>query len=355
MTWWDTDWQHRFIYEIPNENLPDGEELADFPFHIDLGKDAPANFWSHVKSDGSDVRVVDRDGTQITGCHLEGWDYDNQKGHLWCKKTVAQDTGSNTDWVYVYYGNDEASADWDKEGTYNSAYKMVQHLDEASGQHLDATANGNDSNAVSVTDQDAVGNIDGADEFDLSNKYIRIPDDPEWDLPNGQLTVGCWMYPHTNTPGAHMRLVRRPGSSVNCNWGITILASSGYLNGVIRLRGGDYVGSLLSEEQVAVNEWQYVVLTWDGSNIELFHDGVSKGSDSLSGTIWGQSDPLYIGAGNTTADEFDGLIDEVRISNVARSSEWIAFAYLSDKGEAGTAGEEESQEAPAAQAYAFIM
>lgn len=119
MSWWNSEWSHRFAYEIPNANLPDGESLVDFPLHIDLTSDAPAEFWSRVQADGDDIRVVDSDdSTQLTGCHLEGWDQGGSLGHLWVKCTLPQDTGSNTYTVYIYYGNAGAVAEWDKEGTY---------------------------------------------------------------------------------------------------------------------------------------------------------------------------------------------------------------------------------------------
>lgn len=349
-SWWNTDWTHRFKYTILNDNLPDGESLVDFPLHIDLTNDAPAGFWSHVKSDGSDIRVVDRDGIQLTGCHLEGWDYANHKGHLWVKKTIAQDTGSNTDFVYVYYGNAGAAADWDKEGTYNTGYKAVWHLDESTGHYLDATANGNDSTAEQVTSQTATGRINGCPEFDGAHNYIEVPDSDSLSALSA-LTIKALFKRDENT--GDRRLVSK-WTPNNQEYRTSIRFSSGKFRVGIYGKEKDTSGT-----DFTAGVWVDVAVTWDGSNqAKVYKDGALYETLTLSNvpSPTNKTSPFVFGKHGSSASEYwDGLIDEVRISDVARSAEWIAFAYLSDKGDAGTAGAEEQQVPAAAQPYSFIM
>ncbi len=343
MSWWDTGWSYRFKYEIPNANLPDGESLTDFPLHIDLTNDAPAEFWTHVKSDGSDIRVVDNDdSTQLTGCHLEGWDYANQKGHLWVKKTIAQDTGANTDCVYVYYGNAGASADWGKAGTYKADYKAVWHLDETTGHYLDATSNNNDSTAEDVTSRTAAGKIDNCPEFDGSSDEITITENGTLDFTKG-FAIKAWIYPHT-TSDAHTWVGKRTNYRIAQNGQKLLFTNFGIKD---YTTAGNYI--------TAANQWYDIVVVFDDSDDVLFYV-----NGEWKETITGTADcvpcdtPLTIGQTNNGSNYFDGLIDEVRILGAIPSAEWIAFAHLSDKGDAGTAGAEES--APvAAKGYAFLM
>lgn len=360
MTWWNNHWKYRFKYEIPNANLPSGGSLTDFPLHIDLS-DAPAGFWSHVKSDGSDIRVVDSDGeTQLTGCHLESWDYNNHKGHLWVKKAVPQKGASNTDWVYVYYGNAGASADWDKEGTYDSGYVGVWHLDESSGHYLDATGNNNDSTTEQVTSRTATGKINGCPDFDGVDDRVIFPDIATLDGV-AKVTFEAWFKP--DTLGDWEAIITKVASGTARS--VLQLSGSGYGGNndlMAILANGANTYGYTNENLISTGAWHHVVLVFDGTQsgnsnrLKVFVNG-SQRTLTFSGTIpstTANTPELVIGIDTPSpAYFFDGLIDEVRVSNVARSAAWIAFAYLSDKGDAGTTGGEESL--ITARPYSFIM
>ncbi len=73
----------------------------------------------------------------------------------------------------------------------------------------------------------------------------------------------------------------------------------------------------------AKQTWVYLVQTYDGSTQKLFVNGSLARSSSLSENAWATDDPLYIGVNYT------GAIDEVRLSNVARSDAWIKATYYS--------------------------
>jgi hypothetical protein len=75
--------------------------------------------------------------------------------------------------------------------------------------------------------------------------------------------------------------------------------------------------------------WQHVAVTYDGSDVRVYRNGVNGNSQPATGTLalGTNTDPLNIGM-NTTWNEFlDGQLDEVRISNIARSSNWIATEF----------------------------
>ena len=82
-------------------------------------------------------------------------------------------------------------------------------------------------------------------------------------------------------------------------------------------------GSALSTEQ-----WHYLVGTWDGSDMRLYIDGGETDSRGFSGTIDSTSNPTFIGSYNGVANQAPlGIIDEVRLSDIARSAEWILTSY----------------------------
>jgi len=108
---------------------------------------------------------------------------------------------------------------------------------------------------------------------------------------------------------------------------------------------------------VTTGIWTYVAVTYDGSNIRVFRNGVNSNSQGATGTLnlGSNSNPLYIGHNTEWTNEvFTGKIDEVRISNLARSQSWISAQYLSMNNEFITYGSEESQDQGAGAAYIFF-
>jgi hypothetical protein len=76
----------------------------------------------------------------------------------------------------------------------------------------------------------------------------------------------------------------------------------------------------------SVNTWHHVVGTYDGSNWNLYMDGNPEASNAQGSVALASNTYVSIGAMNSsgTATRFwNGDIDEVRISNMARSASWI--------------------------------
>lgn len=90
----------QYYVEITIASGEVASDLTDYPVYVDLSG-MPAGFWSHVNSDGGDIRVMATDGTTSIPMDLVWIDYDAQEGSLFFKRTVA--SGSDTV-VRVYYG-----------------------------------------------------------------------------------------------------------------------------------------------------------------------------------------------------------------------------------------------------------
>ncbi|WP_128700698.1 DUF2341 domain-containing protein [Candidatus Velamenicoccus archaeovorus] len=96
-------WQYKETLNI--DNTANDAALADFQVSVDIDK-SHKDFWSHVKSDGSDVRFVDSDDTTLLPYYLDTFSTTEQKARFWIKLPTLSNTAKQT--VYMYYGNPAA-------------------------------------------------------------------------------------------------------------------------------------------------------------------------------------------------------------------------------------------------------
>ncbi|MBU0496444.1 MAG: LamG domain-containing protein, partial [Candidatus Thermoplasmatota archaeon] len=223
-------------------------------------------------------------------------------------------------------------------GVWNSNYVMVQHLNETSGMHYDSTSYDNDGVQQGGVVQDASGVIDGCDDFDGSNDYVSVADDDILSFGDGvsdsPFTVSAWIYPESYT--TYTAIIGKDTNLPNREWALLITATK--LRLFVKDNGGGNQQSYDSTNAIPLNDWTYVVASYDGrggntayQGIKLYIDGVAETlTNPYSETYTAMANtvsPVTIGEYYSTSNCFDGLIDEVRVSNVVRSSGWIKTKY----------------------------
>ncbi len=130
------------------------------------------------------------------------------------------------------------------------------------------------------------------------------------------------------------------GNSINGGWGNTIEevgAFSPYKGKLYAGTGntanadatvwayGDN-GYLTSTTSSFDTNWHHVAATYDGSTMKLYIDGVLNSSTSKTLTVGTSNNNLFIGSGYGGREfgkpraRFKGMLDEVRLSNIARST-----------------------------------
>ena len=88
---------------------------------------------------------------------------------------------------------------------------------------------------------------------------------------------------------------------------------------------GDIAASALT---VSANAWHYVVAAYNGTNVIYYVDGVAATPISKTGNIVSKNQPAVIGFEDGWESQwFGGLLDEIRVSNIARSAAWNKFEY----------------------------
>jgi beta-galactosidase len=77
--------------------------------------------------------------------------------------------------------------------------------------------------------------------------------------------------------------------------------------------------------------WHHIAGVYDGKKIGLYVDGDLADEQTGSGAILTNDVDVAIGKLPAAAAGFSGTIDEVRISDVARSPQWLNTQYLNQQ------------------------
>jgi hypothetical protein len=336
--WYNANWLFR--KPITLDPASGGVDLANFPVLIattdtDLADEALTN--------GGDILFTADDGTTKLDHEIES--YSDATGDLvaWVK-VPSLSSGSSTV-VYMYYGTSTTPLDQENPaGVWDSNYVMVQHLEETSGNHNDSTINTNNSNEVVGADQTVSGNIDGADEFDGTDDYVRVPDAGTLQFGEDSFTAEAWINPQPITDSGGARIVNNRGTGTGgtvAGWQLKIQNDTGRWRfgdaGIDDADSGFAYTPYNGTTTYAYNDWYHVVMIYEADTALRFYvNGVEDGTLSLRnyGSITNDH-PTVIGAsivhdGVEHADDkqfFDGRIDEVRLSDSTRSVGWIQTSY----------------------------
>ncbi len=189
-TWWDYSWTYRKTITINHANV--AGSLTSFPVLINT---TDADLASKAQSDGDDIAFADLSGNKLDH-EIEL--YSSATGHLvaWVRLPTLSSTNDTV--FYMYYGNPSASNQQNPAGVWDSNFRMVQHLKEASGNYHDSTANQNDGTPFGGVSQGVAGKIDGSAGFDGSNDYVDVGSASSLDDIN-QITISAWI--KTERPG----------------------------------------------------------------------------------------------------------------------------------------------------------
>ncbi len=185
-------------------------------------------------------------------------------------------------------------------------------FDEGTGDiAADSSGNGNDGTLHGPVEWTTEGKLGGALKFTGPYNYVLIPNAPSLN-PTRQITIAAWINPawtgnnrilQKSTEGSdnQYRLIKEWGNHTK-----------------FELPGA---GTLYPQNTLPpLGKWTHLAGTYDGKSIKLYFDGVVVAEMDASGEMTISDGPLFIGTKHSTApagDEFNGMLDDVRIYNRA--------------------------------------
>jgi len=301
-------------------NTASANALQDVPVLVEL---TPGLIdYNDFKSGGADIRFTDSDGNTELDYEIELW---NPGGTsiIWVKiPSIAASETSHSIWMY--YGNSNANPGENPSGVWDDNFVGVYHLatpgaiayDSKNGYNADVRADRpNRYPGMFGTGYSYQLNLDsyaasraprgvGTMEAWINRKWAN--DDPnDYGIAAVYWANDMW------------RMMWR-GSTANCGrhfW--TEARSADY--GVAWCDGCTDHVNVYPEQGV----WGYLVGTWDSSYVRTYVDGRRCGS--VGGIApWTQAPLRWRMGWHSTSS---GTFDELRVSNIARSQDWIDFQH----------------------------
>ena len=314
--------------QIIFNNSASTDDLVNFQVLITL--DGTRIDYAKVQDAGEDLRFTDSDGLTELDYEIERWD-ESGDSFVWVK--IPQlDNLSTTDSIYMYYANQNVSDGQDDAGTWNTDFSMVYHYNEAPGTSGAGSVNDSTSNtsgtpaSITFGQTGQIGlapSFAGSTGINVGSLGAPLLTDPT--------TISFWI--KMNSYSSPSR--QNPFGQAYGGWGTMTIETSGRISWFFGSNGTNAspYGSHQSLNMVTGENgnWVYVtaVRNPSGDTYTWYKNG-----QYLSGTTHSATYPVINTRTMTIGDDYvnpiNGIMDEFRVAQTARSAEWIEASYLSE-------------------------
>lgn len=341
-------WNHsaRLFLNTSAEGAGITGNVVNFPVLIRLRS---ANFdFSQAKEDGSDLRFTKADGQPLP-YEIERWNTIDMEADIWVKVDTVYGN-SSSQFIVMYWGNSEAENESKGSAVFDTAdaFQGVWHLSgKGTDIAVDATINSYDGIPLGgVKDANVAGAIGDARAFDGISIYITMPNTANSRLnftEDAHYSISSWVY--AEKIDSLYRAIAGKGHE-QYYLQFKCLKNNRATWEFVEFQ--DQLGWEYSEDSTppapGTREWLYLTGVRSGTDQRFYINGemVVEGAALMPGNYGrNTSDDFSIGSHGRSIDLpyyqgwsfFNGLIDEVRVSSIARSDDWIRLCYMNQKKE----------------------
>jgi hypothetical protein len=318
-------WAKSIKIVVNHDQVP--KDVKDFPVYVDLSlmPSADSSFFSaESDTNGDDIIITNASRKAKLPRELVYIDTTGgNQGELWFKAPKLSSSSTEDNTFYLCYDAPTGVVEPNKTDVWSNGYIGVYHLQDDT--FFDSSPNNNTGTALE-SDLYASGMMGEARSFDGINDYIQLPD-----IIKDAGTVSMWINPMVWT---------NPRKIFYASVGITEffldLESEHLRFRITDTKNYQYEASKDVGLLPAPDWWYHVAGVWRYKEsiyeilnppvpaAQLYFEGVSA---DLSSYIIGMRPPLAAPHIGHSSNSFNGIIDEIHISNVRRSAEWIKTEY----------------------------
>jgi biopolymer transport protein ExbB len=314
LAWWNDDWTQR--KEITIDTTAAGADinapLTEAQVLVRLSAGNFPQFFS-VRDNGADLRFIAGDDQTPLRFHIERFDPVNEMAYVWVRLPAinAQSDAGN---FFLYFGNPAAPSGSDPAASYDVATVAAFHFNETGGLPTDTTAYG--TRAISGQLFPLPASIIGSGATLSGNEPLVLEAAPQLAVnPDNGWTFETWLRVPAlpAEPAALLDLRGADGSRLALTVGP---------NGLVAALDANEVSSFAP---LVAGTWHHVALVLGPDGLQLYLDGSQVGGAALA--VPAMAGPVFIGGSAEGNALLAADLDELRISSVARSADWIRFAH----------------------------
>ncbi|MFX1416246.1 MAG: DUF2341 domain-containing protein, partial [Promethearchaeota archaeon] len=316
-----------FVYkkDISVDHNRVDEDLKGFPLLIDI---YDSDLRTDVQADGDDIMFTSGGMSLPHEVELFEQTYNSTHAHL--VSWVRTDLSSTSDTVIsMYYGNPALGSQESPHEVWRNSYLGVWHLGESAGSSTDSTSFGTEGTISGGVTQGVAGQMGYGYDFDGTDGELNMgdPTDGHLDVGANDLTISMWISIDQTTGTWQVPINKGHPSALDS--GYRFETSENGQN--IYFQIGDGISYETSNVQsVTFGAWMHLVgrVQRSSNEMHLFRDGSYSGFGDITGIgDISSTNDLTISRGLHLSCPVDGIIDEIRISQVALSDGWISTEF----------------------------
>jgi hypothetical protein len=307
-----TGWQHSGMVAVvttpEGANIPAGVTLENFPLLVRLDKDFFD--FKQAKNDGADLRFS-AEGKALT-YQIEQWDAEKGTASIWV--LMPKIKGNERQPLKVFWGKVDAVGESNGKAVFNESngYASVYHMSDPVTD--DAGATEPKDQGTTATE----GIVGQARHFEEKKGIFGGDKIVGYPSGLGPMTTEVWFRAEqTNGTVVAWGEEKKP-----CKVMFNFLSPP-------RMAIQCYFADVEAKTPLATNQWFHLVHTYSDKDSRVYVNGVLDGNTTPVLNLPNTS-RLWIG-GWYDNYKFVGDIDEMRISKVARSADWVRLQYENQK------------------------
>lgn len=316
--WWNSNWNYRRTITIDNNYID--TDLVNFTVFVPLSNDIVSK-----SNNGDSIRFVGNDNLTVYSHEIDKW---NGTGTSYAWVKIPSVSSSTLTKFNLYYGNPVASSVANNPDTWDDNFVGVWHLSNTS--RIDSKGNRDLGENGNPVHDDDYGIIDGTYDWDsvddaLTNASLS-------GFPTGNRTVEIWAYAddYPSKVGTYDNGLWSELGSSTAGCFMAVSESNTKINYIVRDSNGDEAHA---DAGVVTDTWYYAVLVWNAHThtVTGYINDTSMDTDTdvTVGAV-DTNNELFIGDHAVAGSrEWDGHLDEIRISDTTRNASWVKASFHS--------------------------
>jgi len=326
--WYNSAWSYQKALTISHTQVSGSSNLSNFPVLISLAADA--SLAANAQSTGNDILFTDAGGNKLSH-EIENFNPATGQLAAWVQVPTVSPAVDTV--IYMYFGNPSAGNQQNNTLVWDANYRGVWHLSHGTALNAaDSTSNGNNGTVVNA--QSAAGEIGGGANFNGGNASVDLGGGASGLGITGPITAEAWInvtgWPANGYPAGVLGMGYNYASS-RTGWMLEAGTDNGGNHYLSWSSNNGVTHGVSVSSNAATGTWHQVVGTFDGATWKMYLDGAAVGSSADAAAPVDTGDDVVAGGLSTngygTIFCFNGLLDELRVSNTARSADWIATQH----------------------------